>query len=59
MNMPANWIELAQADEEELLAISFAGLYDLERVHAPNGTFQSLDTAGNTMSGTFGTPIMQ
>ncbi|RDW83848.1 tetratricopeptide repeat protein [Aspergillus mulundensis] len=34
--------ELSQSDEEELLAISFAGLFDLERVHAPNGIYQSL-----------------
>ncbi|KAL4911688.1 hypothetical protein BDW62DRAFT_207200 [Aspergillus aurantiobrunneus] len=34
--------KLSQSDEEELLAISFAGLYDLERVHAPNGIYQSL-----------------
>ncbi|KAL4794433.1 hypothetical protein BDV19DRAFT_399414 [Aspergillus venezuelensis] len=32
----------SQSDEEEMLAISFAGLYDLEKVHAPNGTYQAL-----------------
>ncbi|KAL4905294.1 hypothetical protein BDW74DRAFT_185318 [Aspergillus multicolor] len=34
--------KLSQSDEEELLAISFAGLFDLERVHAPNGIYQSV-----------------
>ncbi|KAL4995851.1 hypothetical protein BDV10DRAFT_202764 [Aspergillus recurvatus] len=34
--------KLSQSDEEELLAISFAGLFDLEKVHAPNGIYQSL-----------------
>ncbi|KAL4992841.1 hypothetical protein BDW68DRAFT_172866 [Aspergillus falconensis] len=34
--------KLSHNDEEELLAISFAGLFDLERVHAPNGIYQSL-----------------
>ncbi|KAL2828170.1 hypothetical protein BDW59DRAFT_171016 [Aspergillus cavernicola] len=37
-------LELSQGDEEELLAISFAGLYDLERVHAPHGIYRPLDT---------------
>ncbi|KAL4954001.1 hypothetical protein BDW69DRAFT_164016 [Aspergillus filifer] len=32
----------SQSDEEELLAISFAGLYDLEKVHAPNGIYRAL-----------------
>jgi hypothetical protein len=48
--------EISQSDEDELIAVSFAGLYDLERgrptrflrragltcdaVHAPNGIFQ-------------------
>ncbi|KAL4945135.1 hypothetical protein BDV06DRAFT_231825 [Aspergillus oleicola] len=34
--------KISQSDEEELLAISFAGLYDLEKVHAPNGIYQPL-----------------
>ncbi|KAL4738553.1 hypothetical protein BDV11DRAFT_205836 [Aspergillus similis] len=34
--------KLSQSDEEEILAISFAGLFDLERVHAPNGVYKSL-----------------
>ncbi|KAL4872109.1 hypothetical protein BDV12DRAFT_6703 [Aspergillus spectabilis] len=34
--------KISQSDEEELLAISFAGLYALERVHAPNGLYQPL-----------------
>ncbi|RLM01549.1 hypothetical protein CFD26_108537 [Aspergillus turcosus] len=32
--------KISQSDEDELIAVSFAGLYDLERVHAPNGIFQ-------------------
>ncbi|KAL4778567.1 hypothetical protein BJX76DRAFT_362611 [Aspergillus varians] len=34
--------KLSQGDEEELLALSFSGLYDLERVHAPNGVYQPI-----------------
>ncbi|KAL4927505.1 uncharacterized protein BDV17DRAFT_292506 [Aspergillus undulatus] len=37
--------KISQSDEEELLAISFAGLYDLEKVHAPNGIYQPLPAA--------------
>ncbi|KAL5339735.1 hypothetical protein BJX70DRAFT_363011 [Aspergillus crustosus] len=40
--------KISQSDEEELLAISFAGLYDLERIHAPNGLYQPLP-AGTEM----------
>ncbi|KAI9375845.1 hypothetical protein BJX61DRAFT_548625 [Aspergillus egyptiacus] len=38
--------KISHGDEEELLAISFAGLYDLEKVHAPNGTYRPLDNTG-------------
>ncbi|KAL4967396.1 tetratricopeptide repeat protein [Aspergillus stella-maris] len=34
--------KISQSDEEEMLAISFAGLYDLEKVHAPNGIYKAL-----------------
>ncbi|KAI9934024.1 hypothetical protein MW887_005097 [Aspergillus wentii] len=44
--------EFSQSEEDELIAISFAGLYDLERVHAPNGFFQPFD-------GTFEAPKSQ
>ncbi|KAL2871372.1 tetratricopeptide repeat protein [Aspergillus lucknowensis] len=36
--------KMSQSDEEELLAMSFAGLYDLEKAHAPNGMYQPLPT---------------
>ncbi|KAL2841451.1 hypothetical protein BJY01DRAFT_249557 [Aspergillus pseudoustus] len=42
--------KISQGDEEELLAISFAGLYDLERAHAPNGIYQPLSDAGMALS---------
>ncbi|KAL2786812.1 hypothetical protein BJX66DRAFT_312104 [Aspergillus keveii] len=42
--------KMSQGDEEELLAISFAGLYDLERAHAPNGVYQPLSDAGMALS---------
>ncbi|KAL4803284.1 hypothetical protein BDV18DRAFT_145557 [Aspergillus unguis] len=42
--------KISQSDEEELLAISFAGLYDLERVHAPNGIYQAFPSAGIGLS---------
>ncbi|KAL3456060.1 hypothetical protein BJX64DRAFT_294426 [Aspergillus heterothallicus] len=42
--------KMSQGDEEELLAISFAGLYDLERAHAPNGVYQPLADAGAVLS---------
>ncbi|KAL3448493.1 hypothetical protein BJX65DRAFT_317386 [Aspergillus insuetus] len=42
--------KMSQGDEEELLAISFAGLYDLERAHAPNGVYQALSDAGMALS---------
>ncbi|KAB8237700.1 tetratricopeptide repeat protein [Aspergillus alliaceus] len=35
--------KFSQSDEDELVAISFAGLYDLERVHAPNGIYQPFE----------------
>ncbi|KAA8643317.1 uncharacterized protein ATNIH1004_010084 [Aspergillus tanneri] len=35
--------KFSQSDEDELVAISFAGLYDLERVHAPNGVYQQFE----------------
>ncbi|KAL4898637.1 hypothetical protein BDV59DRAFT_167259 [Aspergillus ambiguus] len=37
--------KFSQGDEDELVAVSFAGLYDLERVHAPNGTYQQIDSS--------------
>ncbi|KAH1762083.1 hypothetical protein EMGR_004868 [Emarellia grisea] len=37
--------KISQSDEDELIAVSFAGLYDLERVHAPNGIFQQFGGA--------------
>ncbi|KAL2811798.1 hypothetical protein BJX63DRAFT_269183 [Aspergillus granulosus] len=42
--------KISQGDEEELVAISFAGLYDLERIHAPNGIYQPLSNAGRALS---------
>ncbi|KAF9891338.1 hypothetical protein FE257_004193 [Aspergillus nanangensis] len=36
--------KLSQGDDDELVAISFAGLYDLERVHAPNGKYRQIDS---------------
>ncbi|KAE8354753.1 hypothetical protein BDV28DRAFT_71330 [Aspergillus coremiiformis] len=38
--------KFSQSDEDELIAISFAGLYDLERVHAPNGLYQPIEGSG-------------
>ncbi|KAB8264007.1 hypothetical protein BDV32DRAFT_91732 [Aspergillus pseudonomiae] len=35
--------KFSQSDEDELVAISFAGFYDLERVHAPNGFYQPFE----------------
>ncbi|PYH48158.1 uncharacterized protein BP01DRAFT_413884 [Aspergillus saccharolyticus JOP 1030-1] len=35
--------KMSQSDEDELIAISFAGLYDLERVHAPNGIYHHIE----------------
>ncbi|PWY72311.1 tetratricopeptide repeat domain protein [Aspergillus heteromorphus CBS 117.55] len=36
--------KFSQSEEDELVAISFAGLYDLERaVHAPNGIYRQID----------------
>ncbi|RAH42198.1 TPR-like protein [Aspergillus brunneoviolaceus CBS 621.78] len=35
--------KMSQSDEDELIAISFAGLYDLERVHAPNGIYHQIE----------------
>ncbi|OJJ43849.1 hypothetical protein ASPZODRAFT_135880 [Penicilliopsis zonata CBS 506.65] len=41
--------KFSQSDEDELIAISFASSYDLERVHAPNGVFQQMiDCQPNT-----------
>ncbi|EAU32455.1 conserved hypothetical protein [Aspergillus terreus NIH2624] len=43
--------KFSQGDEDELVAVSFAGLYDLERVHAPNGIYQPIDsTAAETQT---------
>ncbi|PLN83555.1 hypothetical protein BDW42DRAFT_64314 [Aspergillus taichungensis] len=36
----------SQSDEDELVAISFAGLYDLERIHAPHGIYQQFEASG-------------
>ncbi|OOO05908.1 hypothetical protein OAory_01015690 [Aspergillus oryzae] len=41
--------KFSQSDEDELVAISFAGLYDLERVHAPNGVYQPFE-GGTTVT---------
>ncbi|OGM50232.1 hypothetical protein ABOM_001157 [Aspergillus bombycis] len=35
--------KFSQSDEDELVAISFAGFYDLERAHAPNGLYQPFE----------------
>ncbi|KAE8151245.1 hypothetical protein BDV25DRAFT_128931 [Aspergillus avenaceus] len=35
--------KFSQSDEDELIAISFAGLYDLERVHAPHGIYHEFE----------------
>ncbi|KAE8383183.1 hypothetical protein BDV26DRAFT_251861 [Aspergillus bertholletiae] len=37
--------KFSQSDEDELVAISFAGLYDLERVHAPKGLYQTFESS--------------
>ncbi|GAT29629.1 tetratricopeptide repeat domain protein [Aspergillus luchuensis] len=45
-----------RSEEDELVAIGFSGLYDLERVHAPHGIYQQIEsnnepgTALSTMS---------
>ncbi|XHF96765.1 hypothetical protein AWENTII_000383 [Aspergillus wentii] len=61
--------KFSQSEEDELIAISFAGLYDLERVHAPNGFFQPFDGtfeapksqagSGITLSAPVGTAVME
>ncbi|GKZ48471.1 hypothetical protein AbraIFM66951_000533 [Aspergillus brasiliensis] len=48
--------KLSQGEEDELVAIGFSGLYDLERAHAPHGIYQPIEgsneagTAQSTMS---------
>ncbi|GLA66922.1 hypothetical protein AtubIFM56815_010881 [Aspergillus tubingensis] len=42
--------KFSQGEEDELVAIGFSGLYDLERVHAPHGIYQQIE--GNNEPGT-------
>ncbi|RAL02693.1 tetratricopeptide repeat protein [Aspergillus ibericus CBS 121593] len=47
--------KFSPGEEDELVAIGFSGLYDLERAHAPNGVYQPEDSneprkAQSTMS---------
>ncbi|KAI2890517.1 hypothetical protein CBS76997_6616 [Aspergillus niger] len=42
--------KFSQGEEDELVAIGFSGLYDLERVHAPHGIYQQIE--GNNEAGT-------
>ncbi|PLB49391.1 hypothetical protein P170DRAFT_509943 [Aspergillus steynii IBT 23096] len=43
--------KFSQSDEDELIAISFAGIYDLEKVHAPNGTYQQFEGSATETNG--------
>ncbi|RAL08345.1 tetratricopeptide repeat domain protein [Aspergillus homomorphus CBS 101889] len=40
--------KISPSDEDELIAISFAGLYDLERVHAPNGIYHPMESSNDS-----------